>query len=92
MTKDLDDMVILDIINDVFLPQGRYPEDLVLISLLEVCQEGGHQEGGTWRTLRVPDRRHGGHIWSIKRLWMYLVVQGSYPKSFVSLSLSLAEI
>ena len=36
----------------------------MLISLLEVCQEGG-QEGGTWRMLRVPDCRHvgQGHYW-----------------------------
>ena len=41
----MDDMVIPDIMNDVFSPQGRYPESFVLISQLEVCQEGG-QEGG----------------------------------------------
>ena len=37
----------------------------MLISLLEVCQEGGVKKGATWRTLRVPDRRHGGqgHPW-----------------------------
>ena len=55
----MEDIVILDI-----------PEKLVLIFLLEVCQEGGGQEGGvkkggqewgTWRTLWVPDQRHGGH-------------------------------
>ena len=44
--------------------QGRYPENFVLISQLEVYQEGGSRrgvkKGGTWRTLRVPDRRHGG--------------------------------
>ena len=32
--------------NDVLLPQGRYPENFVLISQLEVCQEGGGQEAG----------------------------------------------
>ena len=42
----MEDMVVPDIMNDVFLPQGRYPENFVLISLLEVCQEGGGQEGG----------------------------------------------
>ena len=26
--------------------QGRYPENFVLISQSEVCQEGGGQEGG----------------------------------------------
>ena len=40
--------------------QGRYPENFVLISQLEVCQEGQVKKGGTWMTLRVPDRRHEG--------------------------------
>ena len=53
------DMVVPDVMNDVFLPQGRYPENFVLISQLEVCQEEGVKKGGTWRTLRVPDRRLG---------------------------------
>ena len=60
LTRDMEDRVILDVINDVFLPQGRYPENFVLISQLEVCQEAGVKKGGIWRTLRVPDRRHGG--------------------------------
>ena len=58
---DLEDRGIPDVMNDVFLPQGRYPEHFVLISQLEEGQEGGVKKGGTWRTLRVPDRRHGGH-------------------------------
>ena len=37
----MEDRVIPDIMNDVFLPQGRYPENFVLIYQLEVCQEGG---------------------------------------------------
>ena len=57
----MEDLVIPDVMNDVFLPQGRYPESFVLISLLEVCQEWGVKKGGTWRTLGVPDQRHGGH-------------------------------
>ena len=56
----MEDMVIPDIMNDVFIPQGRYPENLLLISQLEVCQEGGVKKGGTWRTLGVPDRRQDG--------------------------------
>ena len=51
----MDDRVIPDVMNDVFLPQGRYPENFVLISQLEVCQEWGVKKGGTWRTLMVPD-------------------------------------
>ena len=57
----MEDMVVPDIMNDVFLPQGRYPGNFVLISQLEVHQEGGGQEGWyledvegsspeTWRT------------------------------------------
>ena len=42
----MEERVIPDVMNDVFLPQGRYPENFVLISLLEVCQEGNGQEGG----------------------------------------------
>ena len=57
----MEDIVIPDVMNDVFLPQGRYPENVVLISQLEVCQDGGVKKGGTLRTLRVPDQRHGGH-------------------------------
>ena len=54
------DLVIPDIINYVFLPLGRYPENFVLISQLEVCQEGVVKKGGTWRPLWVPDQRHAG--------------------------------
>ena len=41
----MDGRVISDVMNDDLLPQGKYPENCVLISQLEVCQEGG-QEGG----------------------------------------------
>ena len=37
----MEDMVVPDIMNDVFLPQERYPENFVFISQLEVCQEWG---------------------------------------------------
>ena len=39
------DMVVPDVMNYVFLPQGRSPEILVLIFLLEVCQEGWVKKG-----------------------------------------------
>ena len=49
MTGDMEDMVVPDIMNDVFLAQGRYPENFVLISQSEVGQEGeGGQEGEYW--------------------------------------------
>ena len=42
----MDVRVIFDVMNEIHLPQGRYSENIVLISQLEVCQEGGDQEGG----------------------------------------------
>ena len=42
----MEDWVILDVMNDLVLPQESYPENLMLLSLLEVCQERGGQEGG----------------------------------------------
>ena len=42
----LEDRVILDIMDDHILAPGRYPESFVLISLLEVCQEGGGVKKG----------------------------------------------
>ena len=57
---NLEDRVILDAMDVLGRPQGTYPESFVLISLLEVCQEWRVPHGGTWRTLRVPDRRLGG--------------------------------
>ena len=57
----MEDRVIPDVMNHVYLALGRYPENFVLISLLEVCQEGGVKKGGTWRTLGIPDWTHGGH-------------------------------
>ena len=39
----MDDMIIPDVISDVLLPQGRYPENFVLISQLgKGGQEGGY--------------------------------------------------
>ena len=65
MTWDLKEMVILDVLDNLILQQGRYPEQFVLISLLGVCQEWGVKKGGTWGMLKVPDRGHGslGHHW-----------------------------
>ena len=47
LTGDMDDRVIPDLSNDVLLLERIYPDNLVLISQLEVCQEGGRgQEWG----------------------------------------------
>ena len=56
----MDDRIFVDIMNDVLLPKGRYPENFVLLSQWEVCQKGGSGRGGTWRTLRALDPRLGG--------------------------------
>ena len=65
LTGDLENRVILDVMDDPVWPKGRYPESFVSISSLKVCQEGGFLYGGTWRVLRVPDRRlkGQGHPW-----------------------------
>ena len=39
-------MVILDVMDDHILGPERHPENLVLIALLEVCQEWWGQERG----------------------------------------------
>ena len=46
LNKDKNDGVIPAVMNDILLPEGTYPENFVLISQLEVCQEGWGQEGG----------------------------------------------
>ena len=51
LTGDLEDMVIRDVMDDHILAPERYPENFVLISILEVCQEWKGQERGL----------HGGH-------------------------------
>ena len=45
LTRDVEDRVIPDVINNVFLPLERYPKNFLLISQLEVCQEGGSRRG-----------------------------------------------
>ena len=40
--------------DDIGRLQGRYPENFVLISQLEVCQEWVVKKGGTWRMLSIP--------------------------------------
>ena len=53
----MDDSVIHDVMNDFLLPQGRYPENFMMISQLEVYQEGGYLEDieGSWN----PEQRCG---------------------------------
>ena len=47
--------------DDLGRMQGRHSEIFMLITLLEVCQEGWVKKGATWMTVRVPDQRYGGH-------------------------------
>ena len=81
LTEDMKDMVISDIMNDVFLHQGRYPENIVLISQLEVCQEGGYLEDvGGFLTRDLEDRVILDTMDDLEG------PQGSYPEGFMSLS------
>ena len=41
----MEDMDVPDVMNDVILPQGRYSENFVSISQLEVRQEGEVKKG-----------------------------------------------
>ena len=49
---DVDERVIHDIMNDVLLPQGKYPE---IVNLNGNCVKKVKM-GGTWWTLRVPEQ------------------------------------
>ena len=40
----MDDRVIHDVMNDVLLPQGSYPDNFIMIYQREVFQEGGYLE------------------------------------------------
>ena len=53
--------ITIQFMDDIVRPQGRYPEMLMLIFLLEMCQKWGVKKGCTWRKLKVPDQRHGGY-------------------------------
>ena len=46
MIRDLDDMVILDVMDDHIPAPEKYAENFVLTSLLEVCQEWGVKNRG----------------------------------------------
>ena len=52
--------ITIQSMDDLGRLKERYPENFVLKSQSEMCQEGVVKRGGTWTTLRVPDRRHGG--------------------------------
>ena len=88
----MEDMVVPDVMNDVFLPQGTYPENVVPISLLEVFQEGGGSRrgilGGHWGFL-TGDLEDRVILDTMDDLGG---PQGSYPEGFMTLSLFLAEI
>ena len=89
--RDLEDRVIPDVMNNVFLPQGRYPENFVLISQLEVCQEGGSRRGvlgGRWGFLTgdMEDRVILDNMDDLGR------PKGSYPESLGSIFFHLAEL
>ena len=74
LTWDLKNQVSFYVINILDRPQGSYPENFLLISFLEVCQEWGVLYVGTLKTWRVPDQvlgRHG-HSWHIESTWFTL--------------------
>ena len=58
MSGDVDDRVIQVVMNDIHLPQGKFAENNMMISLREVWKEGGGSRRRTWRTWRVPEWTH----------------------------------
>ena len=58
----------------------------MLISLLEVCQEGGVLRGGTWRMLRVPDNYLEDRV-ILDVVDDFVFPKGRYSESFVLKSL-----
>ena len=44
-------MVILDVREDFILPNRRFPENFVLISVVEECQVYGVKKGATWKDI-----------------------------------------
>ena len=60
LIEELEDRVILNVMDDLVCPYGRYPESFLLISLLEVGPECGVLHVGTWMMLVVAERRLGG--------------------------------
>ena len=66
MTWDILDLItVLDIWYPTCVP------NFSILAWLEVCQEHPVLDGGTWRTLMVPDRRLGGqsHRWHHGSSW-----------------------
>ena len=66
----MENRVSPDIIYDIFIPQSRYRENIVLTSLWKVMQERWVRKGGTWKTLRVPELKHGGQHVHITRVFV----------------------
>ena len=78
MTEDSQDVFFPEVMGDLILHRGRYPECLVLISLLYECQKWGAKKGvlGGMEDMVILDAMDdfGGP-------------QGSYPESFRLVSL-----
>ena len=70
LTGDMEDMVIPDVINDVFYPK-KHTLKILCWCLNWKWVKKGVQEGGTWRALRVPDRRLGGLGNSWRHEWCF---------------------
>ena len=91
----MEDRVIPDVMNHVFLPQGRYPENFnssQFKCLQKFCHWKCVKKGGTWRTLMgflTGDLEDRVILDTMDDLG---ATRGSYPEGFVLLSLFLPEI
>ena len=70
-----------------FFTQRKIPWKFMLISQLEVCQEMGVKNGGTWRMLRVLDRSYGSHGNSWHHEWCFFTPRKTPWKLCVDISI-----
>ena len=61
LTEDLKDSVIFHVIDDFFFKLRKIPSMFYVDIFIRSVSGMGGQDGGAWRTLRVPDQRLGGH-------------------------------
>ena len=81
----MDDKVIHNVMNDVLLRNGRYPENFMMISQKDVRQKEGVKKRGTCRSFRVPEWDIDDRV--IHDIINYVLLpQGRYSENFMMIS------
>ena len=70
LSRDLEDRVILDVMDNFFFPNDDTLKVLCWYLYWKCVRKGGVLHVGTWVTFRVPDRRLGGqgYTWQTQRI------------------------